>query len=655
MNKSIKNFITPVLIALLILLIAACFITSALTIEKHSEDDCFENIKETTVQLTNMFSHTMEQNQTQLTLFANILAANSHNPDELLQTYMKHFCDTQSFSGVCVHRKDGSAVSYIYHSHEEIGLSFEDEAARLPYTSDVHSVGDLRNQQYVYQAVPIVRNNETIAILYGYIALDTLPSFTSTTEYNGNCQFYIVDGNTGDFMVDEFHRTDNTSSEIKLGNMYDDSMDWQLKRGYSIEKMRDDVKNGKSGYFVLRADKNEEWFYTYYMPIGINNWSMQLTVGETAAFKTYRDIRTILFVLIASAGVCVLALAAMIIIQSMSRRKKDLWSLHKSDYHNAVQSALISAHNNPYFVDHALKIVGEEIKAETVLLLTFEDRIIKQAQYWPSQDKMQAMALIGINIRDDFPIFFDALAAGKTVFFDEKNSVSAISDTAKQIFTSLDVSNILLVPITDNQGLLKGAIAAVNLLDSSSKKTEMIECVTRDFFMAITNLENHNKIKKMGELDYLTGLKNRNSFESELSEYEISEAESLWFMFVDVNGLHELNNKAGHKAGDLMLCTVADIMRKLFGANHTYRLGGDEFAAFLENGTHEEMMNLKYRLTDELVKKGYSVSAGFEGSCKNENRVFDVERLVSAAEKMMYRDKREYYKNNNVSDIRQRI
>ena len=48
-------------------------------------------------------------------------------------------------------------------------------------------------------------------------------------------------------------------------------------------------------------------------------------------------------------------------------------------------------------------------------------------------------------------------------------------------------------------------------------------------------------------------------------------------VYIDVVGLHEINNHLGHKAGDGMLCAVAGAMQRMFPLADTYRIGGDEF------------------------------------------------------------------------------
>ncbi len=639
MKKKKTKIFSHILNVVLIALIIECFLCAMMLVNMYAKDDCYDRIVDASEQVSDMYRHSLEERQLKLTMFADILAANSKNPDDLLQTYMKGFCQTQDFSGVCIHRADGSEVSYGSFPHDEVKYSsYIIESKRLPYISGVISLGDSPKDNYIYQAVPIVRSGETVGILYGYMSLDIMPRLVVTNAFDSKCRLSIIDGETGSYLLDEYSGT--------LGSIYDKSQEYvEIESGYNVDSMLSDIKNGNNGFFVYRSQSTDEWNYIYYMPIGINNWSLQLEIDEPTAFKVYNDVSHTMLALMVLVVLLMVAHILTLTYQSFRVNKRDSQNLHRSNYIAEVQRALINAHNNPDFVDRALKIVGVEMKAETVLLLSFSDKTVTSAQYWPSTDKAQAMDLVGRNIRDDFPVLFDMLASRSCAVYDVKNKRLDISGSAERIFELFDVRNLMLAPIMDNAGSLKGAVAAVNLEDTE-KGAEMLECVTYDFFMAITNLENHNIIKKMGEMDYLTGVKNRNSYEAALGEYVTMEAETLWCVFVDVNGLHDVNNSHGHKAGDIMLCAVADAVKRAFGESHTYRIGGDEFVAFAKNSSHEELLKKKRSILAELAVKGYYVSVGFERAVRTKDDIFDIERLISAAERIMYHDKRDYYERN---------
>ena len=80
-----------------------------------------------------------------------------------------------------------------------------------------------------------------------------------------------------------------------------------------------------------------------------------------------------------------------------------------------------------------------------------------------------------------------------------------------------------------------------------------------------------NDTEKKANIDVLTGLPNRNRYEAYLKSLNGS-SERLMCLFIDVNGLHELNNTKGHFAGDQMLRFIADTLKVLFSSEHIYRI-----------------------------------------------------------------------------------
>ncbi len=639
MSLHIMNIIT-------IALIVEFFLISMMAVRKYAREDCFDRIEETAVQAAAMFNSAMEEHQNKLTVFADILAANSSNPDERLMLYMESFCQTQDFSAVCIHRADGSVVSYGAHPHDSILVPpWQEECQRLPYVSEVYSEGARPWEKMFYQAVPIVRDGQTAGILYGYIRLSKLPQHLYSTIYGGKCRFYIVDGDTGDFLLN--------SDASQLGNLYTDYRDrWEVRPGYDFDSMQESVRGGGSGYFIFRTQADQPWMHAYYMPLGVHNWSLQMTVDEPTAFAGYALMNRVVMML--AVGVIVLMLIHVLVLMTQNKRTKrqDRARLEKSQYINRVQSALLNAHYDDSQLERALRVVGDRQKAETVLLLTFAERQVERVYHWPSRDEPQAQSLLGRNIRADFPEIYDVLIEGQSVKFDNADPDSVtVSDNAQVFFDTWDARNMIITPVLDSSGSLRGAIAVVNT-DPALRTEELLECITYDLLMAITNVENNAIIRRMGTMDLLTNTKNRNSYEQDLEVLAALPANNLWCVFIDVNGLHEVNNTRGHKAGDLMLCAVADAVKRAFGTKYTYRVGGDEFVAFDTDSDHASFMRRKYAITEELRAKGYFVSVGFEGIGRKPDGIFDVQKVINDAEVIMYQDKWEYYQKNQIPSER---
>ena len=138
--------------------------------------------------------------------------------------------------------------------------------------------------------------------------------------------------------------------------------------------------------------------------------------------------------------------------------------------------------------------------------------------------------------------------------------------------------------------------------------------------------------------DVLTGLQNRNRYEAYLKKLEGTK-EKLVCLFVDANGLHELNNSKGHSAGDQMLRFIADTLKVQFGGEHIYRIGGDEFVVFQSEKSQSEIDSSLAVFNDAMQRNDYHAAVG---SCTY-NTGMTINQLVGNAEKAMYEAKNAYY------------
>ena len=120
---------------------------------------------------------------------------------------------------------------------------------------------------------------------------------------------------------------------------------------------------------------------------------------------------------------------------------------------------------------------------------------------------------------------------------------------------------------------------------------------------------------------------------------EKSTADGLTCVYIDVNGLHEMNNTQGHDAGDRMLRAVASAIRNAFDTPYLYRTGGDEFVLFMAEEDEALSEEAARKLSLELESQGYHVSVGLK-SGRYPNA---LTTLIKEAETRMYAVKQRFY------------
>lgn len=149
-------------------------------------------------------------------------------------------------------------------------------------------------------------------------------------------------------------------------------------------------------------------------------------------------------------------------------------------------------------------------------------------------------------------------------------------------------------------------------------------------------------LHEISRIDQLTQIRNRNAFEFEKDSIPDLCKTTLGCVYIDVNGLHEINNEKGHEAGDKMLKSIASEVKETFSDKLAYRIGGDEFIAFIPDKNRDEIEKELHEMIERIEKQGYHVAAGYNVS---RIRLLSLEHLISEAEKKMIIDKKLYYKN----------
>jgi len=152
--------------------------------------------------------------------------------------------------------------------------------------------------------------------------------------------------------------------------------------------------------------------------------------------------------------------------------------------------------------------------------------------------------------------------------------------------------------------------------------------------------------------DELTGLYNRRGFLA-LAERQLKlgrrSGRAILVFFADVDGLKQINDKFGHKEGDLALVHAAQVLEKTFrDSDIVARFGGDEFAVLaLEVSGHSES-TIRARLEQNLhelnaQQSRYTLSISL-GAMRFDPRSpkspASIEQLMIQADEAMYQEKR---------------
>jgi len=209
-------------------------------------------------------------------------------------------------------------------------------------------------------------------------------------------------------------------------------------------------------------------------------------------------------------------------------------------------------------------------------------------------------------------VMWKANADGKPTLVGDASSVAALPNG---IIRQMGLKSYVAIPIQSSQG----AVGMIMCGDAEPREwTSRDRILAEQLSVEGALIVDSARMRQAAQAhvaqlshrafhDSLTGLPNR-SYLLERAEQAVESAGATGtraaLMLLDLNGFKEVNDTAGHQAGDVLLQQVA---KRLLGAVRDYdvvsRLGGDEFAILLTRNPDERVATaVADRIVDRLSK-----------------------------------------------------
>lgn len=162
------------------------------------------------------------------------------------------------------------------------------------------------------------------------------------------------------------------------------------------------------------------------------------------------------------------------------------------------------------------------------------------------------------------------------------------------------------------------------------------------------------ELKELSIKDELTGLYNRRGFITRMSrQCELAHRvqKNVMLIFIDLDGMKQINDRHGHAAGDQALIGTATILKNAFRETDIIgRIGGDEFAVFGMVTEGKDSDTITSRVSEKLenhidrhnthTAKPYTISLSYGITFANPQAVFSCDAMMSEADKKMYLQKK---------------
>jgi diguanylate cyclase (GGDEF)-like protein/PAS domain S-box-containing protein len=180
---------------------------------------------------------------------------------------------------------------------------------------------------------------------------------------------------------------------------------------------------------------------------------------------------------------------------------------------------------------------------------------------------------------------------------------------------------------------------------------ELQRALGRQASQTLVRVRLQRQLEHMALHDPLTGLANRELLQRSLEaalEHSEDADEPLTLVFFDVDGFKTVNDRWGHRVGDLVLTELADRLRGSVRSDDVVgRIGGDEFVVICPDADRESASAIAERVLaaarEPMIVDGSSIvvsmSAGVATYRPGQRRPLTADQLLIRADGAMYESK----------------
>lgn len=213
--------------ALVVVLVGIASVVMTSHITATERERCFDHLYEEGNDIASYIEHVITHDRVELELLAEVVAQSDELTDPKLWQLLASFKAVGFMSQIGLLLPDDTVIYGDGVKLDVKGkLSFAQESALGAHISE-RSTGLLDSSALVLRHfVPVKRDGQVIGMLYGLVLLEQLPVSMSILPYTGKGAIYLLEGNTGNYLIDTWH-------DGPLGNMWQHGAR-ELEPGYAL-------------------------------------------------------------------------------------------------------------------------------------------------------------------------------------------------------------------------------------------------------------------------------------------------------------------------------------------------------------------------------------------------------------------------------------
>lgn len=549
MKKQLSQLMPTLVVLILILALTVTTYNISL---KQEEEECWNRLENASEAIIQSIQSRVNDDLNYLRLIGKDFSNEDHLPTyEEYRDRFATFEDVSLFERVDLLMKNNT----LYTMHGDVQQIYSNDFLILNSTAeymDLVHTDTLTNERSVNYYVPILQNDSVVAYLVGVIQCDALDEKFYTPILNGKTHNLIIDTTDGQVVMD--------NKNMNIDNIASDTDFKLLASKKNVVKAINSLKSG-----VVTFKKGNINQYLIYKPVKIYNWELLITVSENVAFASTLMLKQNYMIMVICEIVILLLYCGFYIkkVRRISLKSHELSEdLNVSNTLIQCVRILSNSADQKRSIDEILQIICEFYQAQRCYVLDLDMDNKKTNgiyEYGKQYDDIHVENMVRLCLEhmDLVNQFFENQ---KSYYIDDVTNEISVTSPIYSSFIQQKIHSIIVVPFMDDKQI-NGVFAVDNPKQNYYQK-DFLESLCFFIKTAMAREKEKAKLKNLSYVDSLTYAQNRNHFNEYIEQNRNKELHSLGVIYLDLNGLKEVNDKMGHIAGDTLIITASYVLRK---------------------------------------------------------------------------------------------
>ncbi|MBU9896904.1 diguanylate cyclase [Holdemanella biformis] len=625
MKKQLSQLMPTLVVLILILALTVTTYNISL---KQEEEECWNRLENASEAIIQSIQSRVNDDLNYLRLIGKDFSNEDHLPTyEEYRDRFAAFEDVSLFERVDLLMKNNT----LYTMHGDVQQIYSNDFLILNSTAeymDLVHTDTLTNERSVNYYVPILQNDSVVAYLVGVIQCDALDEKFYTPILNGKTHNLIIDTTDGQVVMD--------NKNMNIDNIASDTDFKLLASKKNVVKAINSLKSG-----VVTFKKGNINQYLIYKPVKIYNWELLITVSENVAFASTLMLKQNHMIMVICEIVILLLYCGFYIkkVRRISLKSHELSEdLNVSNTLIQCVRILSNSADQKRSIDEILQIICEFYQAQRCYVLDLDMDNKKTNgiyEYGKQYDDIHVENMVRLCLEhmDLVNQFFENQ---KSYYIDDVTNEISVTSPIYSSFIQQKIHSIIVVPFMDDKQI-NGVFAVDNPKQNYYQK-DFLESLCFFIKTAMAREKEKAKLKNLSYVASLTYAQNRNHFNEYIEQNRNKELHSLGVIYLDLNGLKEVNDKMGHIAGDTLIITASYVLQEIF-LDNSYRVGGDEFVVIEQDVSELLFFDQYSKLLNRMKELEISVATG----CVWKEACINLSEILQEADQKMYEDKKHYY------------